>query len=91
MRASNYIYDVEEGRPIWKKAPVRLGVTLVLVLLSVLSALAVVVTGTLAEQVGDLVGVGDAAVTAWDILKWPVLLLLVSTMFSILYWAAPNT
>ena len=86
MRASNYIYDVEEGRPIWKKAPVRPGVTLVLVVLSVLSALAVVVTGTLADQVGDLVGVGDAAVTAWDILKWPVLLLVVSTMFSILYW-----
>ena len=90
MRASNYIYDVEEGRPIWKKAPVRLGVTLVLVVLSVLSALAVVLTGTLAEQVGDLVGVGDAAVTAWDVLKWPVLLLVVSAMFSILYWAAPN-
>jgi membrane protein len=26
----------------------------------------------------------------WDIAKWPVLLLVVSFMFSILYWAAPN-
>src|SRR4051812_5437857 len=33
MRASNSIYDVEEGRPIWKTAPVRLGVTLVLVVM----------------------------------------------------------
>ena len=90
MRASNYIYDVEEGRPIWVKAPVRLGVTLVLVVLSVLSALAVVVTGSLAEQVGNLVGLGDTAVTVWGIAKWPVLLLVVSLMFAILYWAAPN-
>ena len=90
MRASNYIYDIDEGRPIWVKAPVRLGVTLVLVVLSVLSALAVVVTGTLAEQVGNLVGLGETAVTVWDIAKWPVLLLVVSLMFAILYWAAPN-
>ena len=90
MRASNYIYDIEEGRPIWVKAPVRLGVTLVLVVMSVLSALAVVLTGGLARQVGNLVGVGDTAVTVWGIVKWPVLLLVVSLMFAILYWAAPN-
>jgi membrane protein len=90
MRASNAIYDVEEGRPIWKTAPVRLGVTIVLLLLLAISGTAVALTGGLAEQVGKLVGVGDAAVTAWDIAKWPVLLLLVSFMFAILYWAAPN-
>ena len=37
-----------------------------------------------------MIGLGDAAVTAWDIAKWPVLVLLVSLMFSVLYWAAPN-
>jgi membrane protein len=30
------------------------------------------------------------AVTTWSILKWPVLAVLVSLMFAILYWAAPN-
>jgi membrane protein len=90
MRASNAIYDVEEGRPIWKTAPVRLGVTIVLLLLLAISATAVALTGGLAEQVGNLIGVGDTAVTVWDIAKWPVLLLVVSFMFAILYWAAPN-
>jgi membrane protein len=90
MRASNAIYDVEEGRPIWKTAPVRLAVTIVLLLLLAISGTAVALTGGLAEQVGNLVGVGDTAVTVWDIAKWPVLLLLVSFMFAILYWAAPN-
>ena len=90
MRASNRIYDVGEGRPIWKKAPVRLGVTLVTVILLAISAVAVVLTGTLAKQVGSTLGVGDTAVTVWDIAKWPVLLVIVSMMFAILYWAAPN-
>ena len=90
MRASNAIYDVEEGRPIWKKAPVRIGVTLVLVVLLAVSALAVTLTGPLADQVGQVLGIGKSVVTVWDIAKWPVLLLIVSVMFAILYWASPN-
>ena len=90
MRASNSIYDIEEGRPIWKTLPVRVGLTLVLMLLLALSALAVVLTGGLAKALGDVIGLGDTAVEAWDIAKWPVLLLVVSFMFALLYWAAPN-
>jgi membrane protein len=90
MRASNAIYDVEEGRPIYKTLPVRIGLTLVLLVLLAISALGVVVTGGLAERVGDLVGVGETAVDVWGIAKWPVLLLIVSFMFALLYWAAPN-
>jgi membrane protein len=90
MRAANAIYDVGEGRPIWKTVPVRVGVTVVTVLLLAISAVAVVVSGPLAQQVGKVIGLGGAAVTAWDIAKWPVLLLIVSFMFALLYWAAPN-
>lgn len=90
MQASNAIYGIKEGRPVWMKIPVRLGVTVVLLTLLVVSAFAVVVTGGLAGQIGKLLGVGGSAVTIWDIAKWPVLLLIVSLMFSILYWAAPN-
>ncbi|MDP8942978.1 MAG: YihY/virulence factor BrkB family protein [Actinomycetota bacterium] len=90
MRASNAIYEVEEGRPFWKLRPTQMLITLVMLLLIAVSAVAVVVTGPLAEQVGNVVGVGGAAVTAWDIAKWPVLILIVSFMFSLLYWAAPN-
>jgi membrane protein len=90
MRASNAIYDIGEGRPIWKTAPVRVAVTLVLLVLLAASALAVVLTGGLAQQVGGLIGLGSTAVTIWDIAKWPVLLLVISFMFAILYWASPN-
>jgi membrane protein len=90
MRASNAIYDVPEGRPIWKTVPIRILVTIVTGLLIAVSALAVVFTGDLAEQVGKLIGIESAAVTVWDIAKWPVLVLLVALMFAILYWASPN-
>jgi membrane protein len=90
MRASNQIYDIEEGRSFLVTIPVRFIVTLVVVLLLAISAVAVVFTGGLAKQVGNLIGVGGTAVTVWDIAKWPVLLLVVSFIFSILYWASPN-
>jgi membrane protein len=90
MRASNAIYDMPEGRPIWKTLPVRVGLTVVLIVLTVISAVAVVLSGALAKEAGNLLGLGDTAVQVWDIAKWPVLLLLVSFMFAVLYWAAPN-
>src|ERR1700712_2109028 len=87
MRASNAIYDVDEGRPIWKTAPVRLVVTLALVIMLAASAIMVALTGPIASQVGKAFGIGDTFVTVWDIAKWPVLLVLVSLMFSLLYKA----
>ena len=90
MRASNAIYDVPEGRPIWKTLPIRLGVTAVIGIMLILAAVIVVFTGDLAQAVGDTIGLGSAAVTTWNIAKWPVLIILVSLMFAILYWASPN-
>jgi membrane protein len=90
MRASNAIYDVEEGRPIWKTLPTRVLTTLVLVLMLAAVAVGVTFTGGLAQQAGKLLGIGSSAITVWNIAKWPVILLIVITMFAILYWAAPN-
>ncbi len=90
MRASNSIYDVPEGRPIWKTLPIRLGVTAAIGVMLVASAVIVVFTGDLARVVGDVIGLGSTAVTVWNIVKWPVLVVLVSLMFALLYWASPN-
>jgi membrane protein len=90
MRASNAIYDVPEGRPIWKTVPIRVGVTLVTGVLLVVSALIVVLTGEVAEQAGRALGIESVLVTTWSIAKWPVLIVLVSLMLAVLYWASPN-
>lgn len=89
-RGMNRIYEIEEGRPIWKLRPIMLLVTLVTVLLTALVALSLVVTGPAAQAVGDAVGLGSAAVTVWNIAKWPVLLLVVMMIVALLYYATPN-
>jgi membrane protein len=90
MRAANGIYDVPEGRPLWKILSLRLILTVVMIVLLVASAFIVVVTGTLARYVGDAFGIGPAAIKVWDVAKWPVLLFFVILMIAILYWASPN-
>jgi YihY family inner membrane protein len=90
MRASNAVYDIGEGRPIWKTVPIRIAVTLVTLVLLSASAIAVVVSGPIARRLGDLLGFGSAAVTTWNIAKWPIMLVIVSFLFALLYWAAPN-
>jgi membrane protein len=90
IRASNVIWDAPEGRPIWKTLPLRIGVTVLMLVLLTASALAVVFTGPLADRVGKLIGLSSVFVTVWDIAKWPVLVVIVALMFSILYYSAPN-
>ena len=90
MRASNAIYDVEEGRPFWKRRPMQVVLTLAMVLLVALVAIALVLTGSLATAVGDALGVGDSAVEAWNVAKWPTMLAVMTTMFALLYYVAPN-
>ncbi|MFD3872669.1 YihY/virulence factor BrkB family protein [Streptomyces sp. NPDC058623] len=90
IRASNAVYDVPEGRPVWKVLPLRLALTVTLMLLACAAALIVVFTGGLARRAGSALGIGDTALTVWSIAKWPVLVLLVTIMIALLYWAAPN-
>ena len=90
MGAANNIYGVEEGRPITKILPVRVGLTVLLMVLAGIIGFAVTLTGGLAKEVGDVLGLGDQAVDVWALAKWPALLLLVSLLLAVLYWGAPN-
>ncbi|CAA9406773.1 MAG: Ribonuclease BN [uncultured Nocardioides sp.] len=89
-RGMNRIYEIDEGRPFWKLRPTMLLVTVVTVVLTAVVALGLVLTGPAAEAVGDALGLGSAAVTAWNIAKWPVLLAVVVFIVALLYYATPN-
>jgi membrane protein len=89
-RASNAIYEVEEGRPIWKLRPQQIGVTLGALVAVALVAGGLVVSGPVAEWIGEKLHIGHIAVTIWSIGKWPVLILIVTVLISVLYWFAPN-
>lgn len=89
-RAMNRIYEIEEGRPFWKLKPIQLLLTVIMVILVTLAALILVVSGPVAEAIGSAIGLGDVAVTVWQITKWPVLLVIVVLALAILYYGAPN-
>jgi membrane protein len=89
-RGMNRIYEVDEGRPIWKLRPTMLLVTLVTVVLTAVVALGLVITGPAAQAVGDAVGLGSSVVTIWNIAKWPILLAVVVLIVALLYYATPN-
>jgi membrane protein len=90
MRASNAIYEMGEGRPIWKTIPIRLGITVAMLLMGVLAAAIVIFSGPLADRVGHAIGIGGTALTIWSVAKWPLLVVIVSAMLAVLYYAAPN-
>ena len=80
MRASNRVLRDARGPADLEDHPVRLGVTLFTVICLLLGIVIVVVTGTIADQVGSALGSAPRRCTVWDIVKWPVLLLIVVLM-----------
>lgn len=89
-RAMNRVYEIDEGRPFWKLYPVQLLVTLILLVMTAVMAVLLVVSGPIAQSIGDAVGLGSTAVLIWNIAKWPVLVLFGVLVIAILYYATPN-
>ena len=90
MRASNAIYEVEEGRPFWKLRPLQIALTVFGIVALAFVLIGLVVSGPLARAVGDAIGLGGTAVTVYSIAKWPLLVVVVMALFAGLYYAAPN-
>ena len=89
-QAMNQIYEVDEGRPFWKLRPVVVLITVVLLVIAVAIILLLVVSGPIAEAIGSAIGLGDVALTVWNIAKWPVIAFLAVLMVAVLYWGTPN-
>jgi membrane protein len=89
-RAMNRIYEVEEGRPVWKLRPIQLLLTLVGLSSAAVVVFMLAVSGPVASAIGAVVGLGDVAQTAWSVGRWPVMVVLVVLAVAALYYAAPN-
>ncbi|MCY1234651.1 YihY family inner membrane protein [compost metagenome] len=89
-RAMNRVYEVDEGRPFLKLRGTMLGVTVVNLLIVVVLAAMLVLSGPVAESVGNVIGLGDAFLAVWNIAKWPVMLVLVIAAIAVLFYATPN-
>ncbi|MDQ0852654.1 YihY family inner membrane protein [Arthrobacter sp. V4I6] len=83
-RATNRVYEIDEGRPFIKFRGTIVGVTIVNLLIVIVLAAMLVLTGPVAESVGNVIGLGGAFLTLWNIVKWPVMVVLV------VCWRSPS-
>jgi membrane protein len=89
-RAMNRIYEIDEGRGFVKLRGTMLAVTLISLIIVALLAAMLVISGPVAEAVGNVMGLGGVFLTVWNIAKWPVIVALVIVVIAILYYATPN-
>ncbi|WP_336028468.1 YihY/virulence factor BrkB family protein [Geodermatophilus sp. FMUSA9-8] len=89
-RAANVVYETPEGRKIWKLKPLQLLVTLIGILFAATIVLMLVLSGPVVEAVGSAIGLGDTALTVWNVVKWPVILVILALMIAVLYYSTPN-
>lgn len=89
FRASATIWGVER-RPVWRAWPLRLALTGLFLLLLAVALLIIVLTGHLAESVGDAFGIGEQLIDLYTFLKWPALLVVVTLLVALLYRASPS-
>lgn len=89
-RAMNQIYSVEEGRPFYRLKPLMLLVTLFLLTAAAVMAVLFILSGSFAQTLGNFIGLGDSAVLAWNIAKWPVMIVFAVMLVAVLYYGTPN-
>ncbi|KUG55623.1 ribonuclease BN [Serinicoccus chungangensis] len=89
-RMMNKVYEIDEGRPVWKLRPWLLGLTLVLIGGLMLIIFSVTLSGPVSEAIFGAVGLSGTFTTVWNIAKWPVILLILVVIVGLLYWGTPN-
>ncbi|MDT5186312.1 MAG: rane protein, partial [Mycobacterium sp.] len=89
-RAMNRIYEIDEGRPVWKLRPLQLVLTFGALVAAAAAAFMLTVSGPVATALGDIIGAGDVASTVWNIARWPLILALMVLAVATLYYATPN-
>ncbi|WP_316289031.1 YihY/virulence factor BrkB family protein [Clavibacter michiganensis] len=89
-RAMNRIYEIPEGRPFLKLKPMQLAVTLIGIVILLVCALIIAISGPVTDAIGEALGLGPTVQIVWSIAKWPVLAFAIVLLIAILYYATPN-
>lgn len=90
MQSCNVMYGVTERRGFVRKYAVSIGLALVEVVLVVAALLLVGIGSGPAHAIGDWIGLGDAAVITWQIVRWPIVFVVMLIALELVYWIAPN-
>jgi membrane protein len=90
IRAAGVILGVEETRRFFVTIPLRLGLTILLMISAILTAFAIVMTGPIAEQFTKVTGVTADGIGGWGVIKWPIVVALFLLALGLLYSLGPN-
>lgn len=90
IRAAGVILDVGETRRFFVTIPLRFGLTLILMVLGVMTAAAIVLTGPIMAQFTQLTGFDGSSIGGWGVIKWPIVLLLFLAALGVLYSLGPD-
>jgi membrane protein len=88
--ALNRIYDVTEWRPWWKRQLVAMVLTVLLAIFVLLVLAFVSVGPALFDRIAFWLGAGSTATMAWQVLRWPMMVLFAVIGVNLLYYFAPN-
>jgi len=89
-RAMNRIYELPEGRPLWKLKPYSILVALVVLILGAITVAALALTEPVADGISQALGLSSAPSLVLTVVKWPALVLAVVFTVAILYYVTPN-
>ena len=89
-RAMNRIYEIDEGRPFWKLRPVLILMTVIALILVAVMGTILAVSGPVLTAIGEAIGIGESAIAVWNIIKWPILVILAIVTLALLYYVTPN-
>jgi membrane protein len=89
-RALHSMLGVKDQRPVWRRAPIIVLTAAALLGLLVSSVFVLVLSGEVARNAGGFIGMGGAVVSAWNTMKWLLLLCLVTVLVLVLYRSGPR-
>ena len=86
----NRAYGVEEGRPFWKVRGIAILLTIGFSMFMVVSMVLLTFGPWIGGWIAAQMGLGDAFQIAWNLLRWPAILVLLMLAVAILYYFGPD-
>ncbi|MGI8650291.1 MAG: YihY/virulence factor BrkB family protein [Rubrobacter sp.] len=90
INALNKAYDVEETRPFWKVRGIAILMTLGLSALIIFAVLLLVLGPSIGSGIAGYFGLGGTFKLLWNILRWPVALMLMVLAVALMFYFAPD-
>jgi membrane protein len=89
-RALNVIFDVHHGRSFLRRKAVDVASTAVLMALILASLVLVFLGGGFANDVFGFVGLGPTVANVWNVVRWPLVVLVGMLVFAFVYYVTPD-